>query len=72
MGGRPSGSSKLEPQSVLVKTEPKSGGRGKRNSGNVEHETASEPFKPSYTMTEERSRDYVSRMHNKTASKVGE
>ena len=56
----------------MVKTEPKKEVRSKRNSGNVEHETATEPFKPSYTMTDERSRDYVSRMHNKTSSKVGE
>lgn len=35
--------------------------------GDVEHESYSEPFKPAYTMTSERSAGYLSRMHGRCA-----
>ena len=40
--------------------------------GNVEHETISEPFKPAYTMTSERSQSYLSRMHGRCAQNFGQ
>lgn len=39
--------------------------------GDVEHETAGEPFKPAYTMTSERSAGYLSRMHGRCAQNFG-
>lgn len=39
--------------------------------GVVEHETASEPFKPAYLMTSERSAGYLSRMHGRCAQNFG-
>ena len=40
--------------------------------GEVEHETMSEPFKPAYTMTSERSAGYLSRMHGRCAQNFGQ
>lgn len=39
--------------------------------GDPEHETASEPFKPAYTMTSERSAGYLSRMHGRCSQNFG-
>ena len=47
-------------------------GKNISKEGNVEHETISEPFKPAYTMTAERSQNYLSRMHGRCAQNFGE